>query len=187
MHFRVARFACFAPIGATLVFALGVAAYALGFRLNLSASIPPGVYRVTKDPVAKGSLVLVCLPPTLSAFARSRDYVRAGSCKDGNAPVGKVVAAAAGDTVDVTANGLIVNGERLSNTRALANDGRGRALPHIESGRYVVRTGQIWLVSSYSTRSFDSRYFGPVPIDRIVSTVRPIVRPTVAPLTSGVR
>jgi conjugative transfer signal peptidase TraF len=176
MHFRVARHARLAPIGAALILGLSVAAYTFGFRLNLSASIPPGVYRVTKDPVAKGSLVLVCLPPALSAFARSRDYVRAGSCKDGNAPVGKVVAAAAGDTVDVTASGLMVNGGQLSNTRPLGNDGRGRALPHIESGRYIVRTGQIWLASSYSTRSFDSRYFGPVPVDRIVSSVRPIVR-----------
>lgn len=173
MHFRIAL-ARFAPIGAALILGLVVAAYALGFRLNLSPSIPPGVYRVTKDPIIRGSLVLVCLPRALSAFARSRDYLRAGSCKDGNAPIGKIVAAAPGDTVDVTADGLVVNGDHLSNTRPLANDARGRALPRIAGGRYVVRTGQIWLVSSYSTRSFDSRYFGPVPVDRIVSSVRPI-------------
>jgi conjugative transfer signal peptidase TraF len=176
MHFRLTRLARFAPIGASLIFGLGVAAYAFGFRLNLSASIPPGLYRVTKDRIARGSLVLVCLPPTLSVFARSRDYVPAGSCKDGNAPVGKAVAAAAGDTVDVTTSGLAVNGQQLPNTRPLGSDGRGRSLPQIARGRYVVETGQIWLVSSYSIRSFDSRYFGPVPVDRIVNRVRSVVR-----------
>lgn len=175
MHFRVARLARFAPIGTTLILGLSIAAYALGFRLNLSASIPPGLYRVTKDPIGRGSLVLVCLPPSLSAFARSRAYVPAGSCKDGNAPVGKVVAAAAGDTVDVTAGGLVVNGDELSNTRPLGSDGRGRGLPRMASGRYIVQIGQIWLVSRYSIRSFDSRYFGAVPVDRIVARVRPVV------------
>jgi conjugative transfer signal peptidase TraF len=176
MHFHVARLARFAPIGATLIFGLGVATYVTGFRLNLSASIPPGLYRVTKDSIVRGSLVLVCLPSALSAFARSREYIGAGSCADGNEPIGKVVAAASGDTVDVTANGLFVNGDQFSNTRPLGSDSRGRGLPHMASGRYIAQTGQIWLVSSYSVRSFDSRYFGPVPVDRIVSSMRPVIR-----------
>jgi conjugative transfer signal peptidase TraF len=176
MPFRVARLARFIPIGAALIFILSVAAYAFGFRLNLSWSIPPGVYRVTKGPIARGSLVLVCLPTAISTFARSREYIRAGSCNDGNAPIGKVVGATAGDTVDVTASGLVVNRNQLSNTRPLASDGHGRDLPRVARGRYVVQRGQIWLVSSYSARSFDSRYFGPVPVDRIMSSVRPIAR-----------
>jgi len=175
MPFRVSQLARFAPIGASLIFGLGVAAHAFGFRLNLSASIPPGLYRVTKDSIARGSLVLVCLPPSLSVFARSRDYIGAGSCEDGNAPVGKVVAATTGDTVDLGPDGVVVNGHQLPNTRPLLDDERGRRLPHPTRGRYLVSSGQVWLLSTYSERSFDSRYFGPVPSGQIVNRVRAIL------------
>ena len=147
---------------------LVAAAYASGLRPNLSPSIPPGVYRVTKGLIERGAIVVVCLPSALAAFARSRDYISGASCEDGNAPVDKVIAAMAGDTVDFSPVSVTVNGHYLPNTRPLASDQRGRGLPHPAYGRYRVPTGQIWLVSTYSPRSFDSRYFGVVPTARIV-------------------
>ena len=152
-----------------------IGAYALGLRLNLSPSIAPGIYRVANGPIERGTTVLVCLPPSLSALARARDYITAGSCPDGNAPIGKVVAAMVSDTVDVTDAGLTVNGQRLPNTRPLFSDHHGRALPHVAHGRYVVPADRIWLVSTHSPRSFDSRYFGPVSSTWIVSRVQPVL------------
>lgn len=169
---RVARFTM---LTAVPTLGLVVAAYAFGLRLNLSPSIAPGVYRVTNRPIERGATVIVCLPPSLAALARSRGYISGGSCADGNAPIGKTVAAVASDTVEVTTNGLTVNGRGLSNTRPLTRDNRGRDLPHVANGRYVVPPGQIWLVSTYSARSFDSRYFGPVPLTHVVSRVRPMI------------
>jgi type IV secretory pathway protease TraF len=49
------------------------------------------------------------------------------------------------------------------------------ALQPFADGRYIVGSGEIWLVSSYSPRSFDSRYFGPVKVGRVVATVRPVL------------
>ena len=146
-----------------------------GLRLNLSPSMAPGVYRVTDGPIMRGTTVIVCLPPALSAFARSRDFISAGSCPDGNAPIGKTVAGTVGDTIEVTPDGLRVNGRILPHTRQLIRDHKGRELPRVMKGRYVVSPDEVWLVSTYSERSFDSRYFGAVPIESIVSRVRPIV------------
>ena len=152
-----------------------VAAYALGLRLNLSPSIAPGIYRVATARIERGTTVIVCLPPPLSALARSRDYITAGSCPDGNAPIGKIVAAVFGDTVEITLGGVAVNGENLPNTRPLVSDNSGRLLPQIPRGLYVVPAAHVWIVSTYSPRSFDSRYFGPISVRRIVSRVRPVL------------
>jgi type IV secretory pathway protease TraF len=46
-------------------------------------------------------------------------------------------------------------------------DRRGRVLPQIPLGSYVVRPGTVWVVSSYSPLSFDSRYFGAIPLGNI--------------------
>lgn len=154
---------------------LVAAAYAFGLRLNLSSSIAPGVYRVTNGPIERGATVIVCLPAALSALARSRDYISVGSCADGNAPIGKRIAALAGDTVALTSRGLSVNGRDLPNTRPTARDHQGRVLSHVPYGRHVVQAGQIWLVSTYSARSFDSRYFGSVPTTSVVTRVRPLI------------
>lgn len=166
---RVTTFAALPSLG------LVAAAYAFGVRLNLSPSIAPGLYRVTNGPIERGATVIVCLPPALSAVARSRGYISAGSCPDGNAPIGKRIAAVAGDTVVVAPSALSVNGRRLPNTRRLSTDHRGERLPHVPDGRYLVPLGQVWLVSTYSARSFDSRYFGPLPLGTVVNRVRPII------------
>lgn len=169
---RVARFTVFATVP---TLGLLAAAHAFGLRFNFSPSIAPGVYRVTKGPIERGATVIVCLPAALSALARSRDYISAGSCADGNAPIGKHVAALPRDTVAFTSDGLSVNGRHLPNTQSLARDQEGRVLPRIAYGQYVVQVGQMWLVSTQSARSFDSRYFGPVPITSVVSRVRPVI------------
>ena len=57
---------------------------------------------------------------------------------------------------------MAVNGRLLPNTAPLVTDTAGRPLSHWPFGRYVVAPGTVWVASSYSSRSFDSRYFGPV-------------------------
>jgi type IV secretory pathway protease TraF len=37
-----------------------------------------------------------------------------------------------------------------------------------------VAKGEVWVISSYNPLSFDSRYFGPVPISRIEGFARPL-------------
>lgn len=169
--------------GARIAFALGAVAVvtgliaqAAGLRLNLSTSIPPGVYLVTHDPIARGTIVLACLPPSVSALARARGFVPHGSCADGQAPIGKTVAAVAGDSVTVGPDGVTINGRPLPNSRPLSRDSHGAPLTHVAFGTYVVKPGRVWLMSSYSPRSFDSRYFGDLSDSLILSGARPLLR-----------
>jgi len=144
-----------------------------GLRLNLTGSLPVGLYLASRAVPVRGAIVLACLPPPVAAFARDRGYVpRGGGCPGDVLPLGKPVLAVAGDTVTVTSSGLLVNGIPIPNSRPLATDRKGRALPRLAIGRYVVRPGSLWIVSSYSPFSFDSRYFGTVETRQVRSCVR---------------
>src|SRR5947208_12039055 len=79
-----------------------------------------------------------------------------------------------GHVVDVSDRGIAVNGSLLRNSAPLRVDTKGRPLPAWRSGHYVVATGMVWVASSYNPRSFDSRYFGPVPVSSIRDYVRPL-------------
>ena len=160
-------------VGAALL-AIATLAYVSGVRLNLSGSIPPGLYRITSGPPARGATILACLPPASARFGRARGYIPSGSCDDGSAPVGKIVAAVRGDTVQVSALGVFVNGTLLRNSAPLARDASGRPLPVLRIAAHVVPDGEIWLVSSYSAHSFDSRYFGGIAVSRVRSRVEPL-------------
>ena len=154
---------------------LASVAYATGIRLNLSGSIPPGFYRVVSGPVERGATVLACLPSDVASFARARGYVPSGSCDDGSAPVGKRIAAMAGDTIVVTAVGVFVNGKLLRASAPLQRDSEGRALLALRLASHVVSANEVWLMSSYSAHSFDSRYFGGIPASRVISRIAPIL------------
>jgi len=41
-------------------------------------------------------------------------------------------------------------------------------------GTYVLRAGQVWLWSPFSSASWDSRYFGPIGAAGLVSLVTPV-------------
>jgi conjugative transfer signal peptidase TraF len=149
------------------------ACWLAGLRLNLTGSLPVGLYLVSRAALGRDALVLVCLPVSVAEFAKARGYVpRGGSCPGGLVPVGKHVCALPGDTVTMTSTGLLVNRTSVPNTQPLDVDHKGRPLPRPALGRYVVRPGALWVVSSYSRFSFDSRYFGPLDIAEIRAHVR---------------
>ena len=160
--------------GATSLFLATAVTWFAGLRVNLSGSMPIGVYRVSSRPPVKGAMVLACLPADVAVFARSRGYVPNGRCPGSTAPIGKVVLAMAGDSVEVTAEGLLLNGRPVRNTRPLAFDAAGRSLRRFPDGSYIVAQDEVWLYSPYSTRSFDSRYFGPLHVSSIRSRVLPL-------------
>jgi conjugative transfer signal peptidase TraF len=152
-------------------------AWVIGLRINLSESVPRGLWReyTLKHAPATGMVVALC-PPDKAIFemARERQYLSQGWCGSHLEVLFKPVAAVAGDVVDVTDDGICVNGKALPRSAALAKDGAGRPLTAMPRGNYVVPSGYVWLLSSYSPRSFDSRYFGPLPLSDIRGEVRPL-------------
>lgn len=162
-----------------------------GLRVNLTTSLPVGLYVASRaapaDTPVRGSLVLACLPRAVAAFAKERGYVpQGGACPGGVVPVGKEVLAVAGDTVDVTKTGLVVNGARVPNTQPLASDRHGRPLPRLVVGRYVVRPDELWVGSPYSPWSFDSRYFGALDVTLVCARVQPLWTASSIPSSAGV-
>jgi conjugative transfer signal peptidase TraF len=144
-----------------------------GLRLNTSPSLPVGLYMTTVDPAAV--LVEFCPASPFAGFALDRQYRSAGNCKDGGAPLLKPIVAKAGDVVDVSQTGILVNERAIPNTAPLATDTSGRQLTAWPPGRYVVPPGDLWVASSFNHRSFDSRYFGPVSTMAVRDHVRPLI------------
>lgn len=158
------------------ILATGAAAMA-GWRINATPSLPVGLWRVdAAGAVAPGVVVALC-PPDSAPFrlARERGYVPAGVCPGGYQPLFKPIAAQAGDEVELTAEGVRVNGVLLANSRPLAKDGAGRPMPVLARGRHRVEAGTVWVVSSHHAASFDSRYFGALPLESIQGTARPML------------
>ena len=163
---------------ATLLAALG-GAWVTGLRVNLSASIPLGLYHErSTDPrgFSRGRIVMVCLPSSVARFARDRGYLPRGTCHNGAMAAGKVITAVSGDTVRVGADGITVNGSLLSGSVPLLRERSGRALPQLARGTYLVPAGAVWL-GSRSRFGFDSRYFGAVPVSAIRGTIDPVWTP----------
>ena len=147
---------------------------AVELRINLSPSLPLGLYRVTAD--IHAPLIEFCPPEPYGSFAALRGFRSAGNCPDGASPLMKPVIAIAGDLVDVSdAAGIAVNGSTLPNTAAKTKDSHGRPLSPFPSGRYRVQPGFVWVASSYNPWSFDSRYFGPVQAQIIRRHLKPFL------------
>ena len=160
----------------SLVAAVAVAVGASrSLRINFTRSLPRGLYRVVGGPPSRGAIVIACLQPSIGKFARERGYVWTGDCPGDAAPVGKIVAGVAGDTIVTTAEGLSINGRQIVNTRALTRDSEGRPLRPFPFARYVLSTRELWLSSSHDVRSFDSRYYGPVDIGMVRARLEPLL------------
>lgn len=188
-----------------------------GFYINISSSLPYGIYKVEyrhgiehglfglkgiKDRTLqslfeqslsdehgsalsahivernlrpeRGELVLACLNARLAAFASERNYLGAGKCPGGYAPVGKKVVALEGDYIAITSKGVLVNGVLQENSQLVAVDGQGRAMPaYCEvGGNYRLESDEVLLINE-KAQSFDSRYFGPLKSYSIVARLYP--------------
>ena len=146
-----------------------------GFRVQITESAPRGIYRLTNSPVERGALVVVCPPPTAALLGAERGYLHPGPCTETAAPLLKRVVAVPGDVVKLSRSGISLNGSPLPKTEVLERDSMGRALSHPPWGEHRVAPGHVWVLSTYSPRSFDSRYFGPVALDRVVAVAEEVL------------
>jgi conjugative transfer signal peptidase TraF len=145
----------------------------LPLTLNWSPSVPVGVYWLTSDPNAP--YLTFCMSHEVLTEAVAHGYQPLhGSCADGTAWVLKPNLQPAHE-VTFSSHGFAVDGQTLQNTAPLARDRFGRDLPHYRFGTYLVSSKEVWVVSSYNRRSYDSRYFGPVSRSSVVSYARPLL------------
>ena len=148
-------------------------AYQAGIVINTTVSLPLGVYKAIDSPIQRGAYVKFC-PPVAAIFdeARERGYIGTGFCPNGYQPMLKRVMAVGSDLIDITSDGVRVNGELVPLSAQMLEDGGGRPMPRYVQHRPLEET-ELLLMSDVSRVSFDARYFG--PLDR--STVKAVIRP----------
>ncbi len=147
---RLARRALFVGVWLALTFAL---VFGAGLRFNPTPSLPKGIYRLAPGLPAKNDLVSFCLEGEFAELALERGYLESGSCPSGLRPLLKRLAALPGDSVDP------------STFPIRSVDSHGRSIsPALIPG--VVPPGMALVLADHPG-SFDSRYFGFVPLDSL--------------------
>ncbi|MDM9621925.1 conjugative transfer signal peptidase TraF [Rhizobium sp. AC44/96] len=146
---------------------------ATGFRVNVTPSEPLGLWRIVGvDRVLQnGDLVFVCPPVTdVMREALMRGYLRPGLCTGGFAPLIKTVAANSGQRIEI--GGLVrIDGRPLPHSGLMPRDGQGRRMVAFAGG--AVPPGEIYLHSDFPG-SFDSRYFGPLPVESVLGLAQEV-------------
>ncbi len=87
----------------------------------------------------------------------------------------KRVLAAKNDTVNITDEGVYVNGERLPLSTPIAADKSGRPLKRLQTAHFTLTDSELLLMSDINAQSFDGRYFGPINRSQIKGVIRPIL------------
>jgi conjugative transfer signal peptidase TraF len=138
---------------AGLLLANWAAPFARQLTLNLTSSMPRGLYVLSSPAnLRTGDIVTFPVPATARAVVRERHYLPP------QASLLKHVVALEGESVCLDGEHLVVNQRELAIIRRV--DSQGRPLqPFPFCG--TVPTGMVF-VAADSPTSFDSRYFGPV-------------------------
>jgi conjugative transfer signal peptidase TraF len=128
-------------------------------RLNISPSLPRGLYRINSvaRPLTRGLLVIVQVP---GWSARTRPFL-------------KPVAAVAGEWVCRVGDALVIHGEDYG---PIYEAWRGNPLPSAIAADtcVVVPPGYVFLTTA-APSSLDSRYYGPVAIAQIPAIATPLL------------
>ena len=133
---------------------------------NPSDSVPRGWYRIgPADSLQVGSIVLAQLPADAATLAAQRGYLPAGI------PLLKRIGAMPPQLVCL--QGRIVRIDDVVIAIALAADSHGRPLLAWQQCRSLL-DGELFLLSSTNSASFDSRYFGPVSASKVIGSAHPL-------------
>ena len=147
---KLARRALFVVVWLALAFAL---VFGAGLRFNPTPSLPKGLYRIVSGAPQKNDLVSFCLQGEFAELALERGYLEPGSCPSGLRPLLKRLAGLPGDSVDPSAFPIrSVDSHRRPMSPALAPG--------------VVPPGMALVLADHPG-SFDSRYFGFVPLESL--------------------
>lgn len=140
------------------------AAFFFDLRLNLTSSMPMGLYRKMDKAPSLGDTVAVCLSNPVAREGLDRGYLLPGYCPSKMLPVLKLLIGTPGDSVVITNQFISVNDQHYM-------------APHqsgVKHFKYDNWIGQYWLYGSHNAeRSWDSRYYGGVARDAIVGVYTP--------------
>lgn len=136
------------------------------YYLNLSPSVPLGLYRVIASVSLNiGDLVIFDPPQGVHPYVYGRRWLPQGW------PLIKHVRALPGETYSVEKGSIYINQRYIG--PVYDQDNEGNRLPQI-TGTHTVKTGMFLPLSTHITRSFDGRYFGTVELVSIKGKALPV-------------
>lgn len=168
-------------LGLASLVTIGAAHGVAGPRINISASVPTGIYWYSPGRVHRGALVQACLPIKVAEYGKERSILIEGICPANTEPIVKVLAGVQGDTITISRNGVRINGALwpMSAQRKFDSN-RRRVELSVAEGVYHVPAGSVFLMG-LNPRSWDSRYFGPVAVSGVSGQWTPLLtRSTIA-------
>ena len=144
--------------------------YWFNLNWNLTPSLPMGIYRTEKVDRAnlKGKIVSFCPPDTvIFRAARDQGTLKWGHCPSGFAPLLKRVVAVPGDVVRVV-NRVVVNGKSVNHGSLIKEVAAlYRSTPVLQT----LTDRELWVMGD-TEDSFDSRYFGAIPVGSVIGQQR---------------
>jgi conjugative transfer signal peptidase TraF len=169
---------CFAVLAVILLLAAGVHTWRVSANVNLgfcdTPSVPRGFYALYRPNARPARDSYACLLGTRREAPEAlRRAIATGLTPSyfRYRPLLKQVAGLPGDRITYVNDLVHVNGRALPDSTALSEDSLGQKLP---SPTYPItlQKGEVWLAAI--GRGFDSRYFGPVRVDALSCTGRPL-------------
>jgi conjugative transfer signal peptidase TraF len=125
-------------------------------------SLPYGIYLRINGLPRRGDYAASCLSREIVRYGIDRHYLGPGNCDTGTVLVLKMIKGIPGDPYAVHNGFLELNGYLYAIMR---NDSSGRILKVFYNQKAgVLDKGKYILLSDFSEKSWDSRYWGPVSI-----------------------
>lgn len=133
---------------------------------NASDSVPRGWYRIVPvHELAVDGIVVARLPDHVAGLAAEHGYLPRG------VPILKRIGAVSPQRVCVRNGSVSVDGVAVAVARTF--DRLGRPLFAWSQCRRLDE-GELFLLSATNPASFDSRYFGPIRVEHVVGSARPV-------------
>jgi conjugative transfer signal peptidase TraF len=136
--------------------------------INETLSEPVGFYRLVEhreEEFRRGMYVVFPVPRELHALVYGRHWMKNGI------PFLKELAGLAGDRVCIVSHRLEINGRYIG--PIFERDSQGQPLPQ-HPGCFDVQAGTFFAASRILDKSFDGRYFGPLPLSQLRGEARPV-------------
>jgi conjugative transfer signal peptidase TraF len=162
---RLLRFGAVTMAAAVVVAASCVLVRRAGLAWNRTPSLPIGIYSsgIVNGSPRRGQIVAIHAPESVRDLVVARGYLKPGE------QLFKRIVGAPGDRVCLSGSRYEVNGNVIG--PIFAADREGLPLPSFAFCG-TVPADTYWL-GTPSPRSFDSRYFGPVPGAAVLSVLEP--------------
>jgi conjugative transfer signal peptidase TraF len=136
--------------------------------INETPSEPLGFYRLIAHPEShyrRGMFVVFPVPPKQRELVYGRHWLRDGI------PLLKEVLGLHGDRVCIYPDRFEINAQVVGPVFAV--DREGYLLPQ-QRGCFEIQPGYFFAASQHFERSFDGRYFGPLPLEIVTGEAKPL-------------